>query len=141
MLHGDGKTNMNVSVELLRRSKSFLKNHPKSANIEEVLYIGSNAARGLGLTDEAVSLLTFLADSLVTAKDSHITYLYTKAFILDESGKKEEAKAIYKIVAEKHPDHEFGRDSQARLETIDLTDEQLIQWLNQKSAANQTGAN
>ncbi|MFN3918227.1 MAG: tetratricopeptide repeat protein [Flavobacteriales bacterium] len=131
MLHGDGKTNMNKSTELLILAKDFAGKYPESKSLENVLLIGSNAARGLGRIDDAIALLTQLIDKYASS-ENHVVYMYTRAFVMDEAGRKDMAKNAYTEVANKYPEHQFGLDSKARIETIDLTDEQLIEWLNQK---------
>ncbi|MEM7162372.1 MAG: tetratricopeptide repeat protein [Bacteroidota bacterium] len=95
----------------------------------------ANMARGLKTYPEAISIYQRILDNYPDSKnyvDSH----FMMAVVYDNDLKdKLNAKKVYAEVAQKYPDHKFGKDAQALLDNkmIDLSDEDLVKFLEEKN--------
>jgi tetratricopeptide (TPR) repeat protein len=122
------------SIKLLESSNNFTERFPENKEIKNILYKGVRAARGLEKHHEAIRLL----DKIIIAHpndEQTVDLLFEKAFIQDENLKNtEEAKRIYTKISQDYPDHQFGKDSKARLITIDMTEEEFTNWLMEQNA-------
>lgn len=121
-------TNKENAIKLLEGTNNFAERFKENSERRAIIYRGVMAARGLGNNNEAIRLL----DKILTEypnDNKKVDVLFEKAFLLDEKIKKtEKAKAIYSQIAKEYPTHQFGIDSKARLITIDMTDEQLLDF-------------
>ncbi len=116
------------AIKMLEASNKFAERFPESASRESMMYKGALAARGLEKYFEAVRILNKLCLDYPNSV-RYPDYAYEKAHIYDDIlGNKEKAKKIYTELAENYPDHQFGKDSKARLVLIDMTDEELMQY-------------
>lgn len=122
------------SIELLESVKKLSERFPDVENGEALKYKGILAARGLNKPYEALRLFDQLIKEYPKS-EKVIGYKFEKAVLLqDNLNGKEEARKIYEELAKNHPEHPFGRDSKAILATIDMTDEELINFLTSKNA-------
>lgn len=128
------ETNRENSIKLLEAANNFAERFPESPDRETILYKGSLAARGLDKAHEATRILDVLMRDYKTS-ERYPEYVYEKAFICDEQlQNKEQAKRLYQELAKDFPNHLYGQQSKERLETIDMTDEQLIEYFKKKNA-------
>ena len=126
--------NKENSIKLLESSNNFSERFPDNKERINVIYKGVRAARGLEKYHEAIRLL----DKMILEypnNEQTVELLFEKAFINDENLKnKEQAKRIYTKISEEYPEHQFGKDSKARLITIDMTEEEFINWLMEQNS-------
>lgn len=128
------ETNRENSIKLLEASNKFAERFPKSADREAVLYRGSLAARGLEKYFEAIRIFDVLIKDYPKS-ERYPDYVYEKAFICDEHLKnKEQAKKLYQELAHDYPNHIYGEQSKERLKTIDMTEEEFLNFLKNKNA-------
>jgi tetratricopeptide (TPR) repeat protein len=126
--------NKENSIRLLESSNKFAERFPNNSEKRNVIYKGVRAARGLQKYHEAVRLLDKIIKEYPD-DDKTVEILFEKAFLQDENLKNtEEARRIYTSIAEKYPEHQFGKDSKARLITIHMTDEEFTKWLIEQNA-------
>ena len=126
--------NRENSIKLLESSNNFVERFPENKEKKNILYKGVRAARGLEKYHEAVRLLDKIL-ALYPEDEQVVELLFEKAFIYDENLKNtEEAKRIYTKIAAEYPEHQFGQDSKSRLITIDMTEEEFMNWLTKQNA-------
>lgn len=133
----DSNTNLakkEESIKLLEAVKKLSERFPKVKNGENLKYKGVLASRGLNKPYEAVMILDQLVREYPNS-ERKVDYLFEKAVLLqDNLNGKEEARKIYTQLANDYPDHHLGKDSKNLLNMIDMTDEELIEFLNSKNA-------
>lgn len=126
--------NRENSIKLLESSNKFVERFPDNKEKRSVIYKGVRAARGLQKYHEAIRLLDNILREF-PEDNRTVEVLFEKAFLQDENLKNtEEAKRIYAQIAEKYPEHQFGKDSKSRLTTIDMTEEEFTKWLIEQNA-------
>ncbi|MFT4661686.1 MAG: tetratricopeptide (TPR) repeat protein [Patiriisocius sp.] len=111
----------------------FSTKHPKDEMSPEYLFRAANISRSFKKYDEAIRIYQRIVDlypayNMVT--ESH----FLIAFVYDSDlNDKEKASAIYEQVAKKYPNEKFGKEAAMRLETIHLTDEELMDMFRKKN--------
>lgn len=132
----DPKTNETSrpnAIKMLEASNNFAERFPESDKRESVMYKGALAARGLDKHFEAVRILHELGNEYGES-ERYPDYAYEEAFIYDDIiGDKQKAKTIYEQLAKDFPEHPFGKDSEARLKIIDMTDEELMEYFSNQN--------
>lgn len=111
---------------------NFQREEPETP---EFLFRGGDLARYIGRPKTAIELYTSVFNSF-PEYERRVEALNWIAFIYDYDLKdKEKAEHTYAQIIELFPDHKLADDARARLETIDLSDEELIELFKQKNAA------
>lgn len=130
------ETNVNreVAADLLQSYIRFTDTYPADERCADYLYKGAGIARGVGVHQRALEMYqTILNDYPEFPKQAETQFLI--AFTYDNDLKDiEAARMAYQEVIEVFPDHEFARQAEERLKTIDLTDEELIELFMQRNA-------
>jgi tetratricopeptide (TPR) repeat protein len=122
---GDQPTEI-TARKLMGAYLDFAIYQSKDDRVPEFLFRAGEWARYIGRKKKAVEVFQQVYDNYPDY-DRRIEALNWVAFICDfETGQKEEARAAYQKLANQHADHPLGKDAQARLQTIDLSDEELI---------------
>ncbi len=122
---GDEKEVKQIAAQLQTSSQVFVNangNDPRAMEVEE--YVVASALT-LGRFVLAVRHLDKLIEKY-PENEKVVEFMFQKAFILQQTKRMDEAKTAFQAVADKFPDHELGKNSLLVLETIDLSDEELI---------------
>lgn len=126
LLNKQLNTNIQTAKLLQEASNHFADKFPNSEDREDILYKSVLAARGMNKPYFAIQTLSKLIIEYPNSKHL-VDYKYEKASVFDfQLNAKGEAKKVYQEIVDNHPDSEWADDSKARLETIDLSDEELI---------------
>lgn len=121
------KTNIEVAQQLLEGSKIYISKFSNEENIKDVTYRAVQASEALGKNEEAVTHLNMLIRNH-PSDSSVVDWMFERAFIYDAKlNNKELAKKYYQEVVNNFPEHDFGVNAKARLQNIDMTDEELIE--------------
>ncbi|MDB4089604.1 hypothetical protein N9544_08300 [Flavobacteriales bacterium] len=121
------------SVKMLESAQKHSSNFTKSEHRREALRKGVRAAMGLNQDYEAVRLNTIIIDENST-DTTIIEEMNLRAFLYDKMNSKEEAKKAINEIIEKFPSHSSIDNHKARLKTIDLSDEELMELFEKKNA-------
>lgn len=122
---GDQPTEI-TARKLMGAYLDFATYQNQDERVPEFLFRAGEWARYIGRKKKAVEVFQQVYDTY-PAYAKRVEALNWVAFICDfETGQKEEARAAYQKLATDHADHPLGKDAKARLETIDLSDEELI---------------
>jgi len=101
--------------------------------VPEYLFRAGTWANYIGRKKKAVELFTNLYTNYKSF-DKRPEAMNMVAFIYDfELNEKQKAKEAYAVLIKAYPDHSFANDARMRLETIDLTDEELIKQFEQQN--------
>ena len=124
------------AFELLEAYQHYVKENPDDEKAADYLYKASGLAIGLNNPSLGVLLMDKVLENYKSYPKSD-EVLFQKAFTLDfQLEKKEEAKIVYELFIEKYPNSKLTLDAKARLETINLSDEDLLKLLKSKSVNN-----
>ncbi len=122
------------SVETLRDAyEEFVKRFPGDvAKSAEYLYKSAAISRGLGDPVQAIKTYTAILDKFgAYERAPEVQFLI--AFTYDEDmAEKELAREAYRDVIIKFPGDHWALQAEKRLETIDMSDEELMQFLLKK---------
>lgn len=101
--------------------------------VPEYLFRAGTWANYIGRKKKAVELFTNLYTNYESF-DKRPEAMNMVAFIYDfELNEKEKAKEAYANLIKAYPDHSLSNDARMRLETIDLSDEELIKRFEQQN--------
>lgn len=121
------------SIKMLESAQKHSSVYTKSDNRREAIRKGVRAAMGLNQDFEAIRLNTIIINE--NPEDSTIIEeMNLRAFLYDKMNSKEEAKKAINEIIEKFPNHSSIENHKARLKTIDLSDEELMQLFEQQNA-------
>ena len=132
------KTNGLHEASMRRLKDTYLEyadKFPKDELSADYCFRAANMAKGLKSYPEAIAIYQRILDNYPDFKnyvDSH----FMMAVVYDSDLKdKRNAKRIYMEVANKYPDHKFGKEAQALLDNniIDMSDEDLAKFLEEKN--------
>jgi len=103
------------------------------AEAPEYLYRAADLARYIGRPKKAIELYTNVFNSYTTYP-KRVEALNWIAFIYDyDLEDKQKAKENYALLISSFPEHPLADDARARLETIDLSDDELIELFRKKN--------
>ena len=115
-------------TELNEAYLNFVKEHPEDNRCPDYLFRAANIIRSQQKYDEAIQLCQQTIQKYPSFEKVDAVHFFI-AFIYDNDIQdKDKASTVYSKVAEKYPDTQFGKDAKARLKTIHLTDEELIEF-------------
>ncbi len=121
------------SVKMLESAQKHSSKFTTSENRREAIRKGVRAAMGLNQDYEAIRLNTIIIDE--NPNDSTIIEeMNLRAFLYDKMNAKEEAKKAIQEIIEKFPNHPSIENHKARLKTIDLSDEELMELFEKQNA-------
>ena len=132
--HHDG-----ISKELKASYLEYTEKFPEDDITPEFYFRAANMARALKNYPEALDIYRKIVKNYPDF-EHHVESHFMIALVYDNDlNDKFNAKRVYGEVAEKYPDHKFGQDAKLILETyIDLTDEELIKYLEEKNQESET---
>lgn len=122
-----------MADSLILEYDKFVSKYPDNEWSPEYLFNKANIYRSFGKFDEAIKIYRkIIAEypnfKMITASHFLIALIYES-----DLNNKEKAEEVYKEVAQLYPNEKFGQDAAERLKTIHLTDEELIQFFNEKN--------
>lgn len=121
------------SLLMLEAGKKHIEKFPKSINRREAIRKASKAAQGLQQDFEAVRILEIGISEF--ANDSNIIEeMNVRAFLFDKMDNKKKAREAYDEIIEKFPNHSSTVMHKARLSTLDMNEEELMEWLEKQNA-------
>lgn len=99
----------------------------------DFLFRAGELARYIGRPKKAVELYSNLFNGF-PEYPKRVETLNLIAFVYDfDLNEKEKARETYAQIIENFPEHKLAEDARARLETIDLSDEELIELFQEKN--------
>ncbi len=111
---------------------NFQHHEPEAA---EYTYRGADLARYIGRPKKAIELYTNVFNGY-PSYERRVEALNWIAFIYDyDLNEKQKAKENYALLIENFSEHALANDARARLETIDLSDDELIELFRKKNQA------
>ncbi len=112
---------------LARNYLEFASDHPGDERTPSFLYQAAGLNRGNGRYRKALNLYEKIRQEH-PGFEKQAECLFLQAFIHDQDlNNKDSAKVLYQQVIEEYPDHKFAQDAKARIETLHLSDEELIE--------------
>lgn len=121
------------SLLMLEAGKKHIEKFPKSINRREAIRKASKAAQGLQQDFEAIRILEIGISEF--ANDSNIIEeMNVRAFLFDKMDNKKKAREAYDEIIEKFPNHPSTVMHKARLSTLDMNEEELMEWLEKQNA-------
>lgn len=121
------------SLLMLEAGKKHIEKFPKSINRREAIRKASKAAQGLQQDFEAVRILEIGISEF--ANDSNIIEeMNVRAFLFDKMDNKKKAREAYDEIIKKFPNHPSTVMHIARLSTLDMNEEELMEWLEKQNA-------
>ncbi len=132
-LSSDVKLDKVKGHELLRSYLDYANAYRDDSIAAVYLFKAGDVARNLGRYKQAISILTNLHDGFPKhTKKAETAFLI--AFIQDNDlHDREMAKKAYEHVIELYPEHALARDAEARIQTLYMTDEEMIEMFRKKN--------
>lgn len=116
--------------------KAYLNYHNKFNNDSlsaDYLFKAGNVALGLGKTNQAIDLFRSAHDGY-PGYEKKVEAVYMAAFIYDnELHLTDTAQKFYEFVIANYPEHKLAKDAAARIQTLHMTDEELIKMFEKKN--------
>jgi tetratricopeptide (TPR) repeat protein len=127
--------NQQVARKLMGEYIDFVNFQHDDPLVPEYMFRAGTWANYLGRKKKAVELFESLHQNY-PSYEKRVEALNMVAFIYDfELQEKEKAKEAYALLIKTYPDHPLANDARARLETIDMTDEEMIKYFEKKNKA------
>ncbi|MCB0761023.1 MAG: tetratricopeptide repeat protein [Flavobacteriales bacterium] len=121
------KIDTQVGYELMRAYLDYSNQFHGDSISAEFMFKAGDVARNVGRHKQAISIFSNLHDSYPKFNRLPET-AFIVAFIYDNDlNDREMAKKSYEKVIELYPEHKLAQDAQARIETLYMTDEELIE--------------
>ncbi|NNC82499.1 MAG: tetratricopeptide repeat protein [Flavobacteriales bacterium] len=134
MFDKDKKFDEDIARDLMGDYEQFAEEFPEHEMAPEFLDRAANIARQLkeyerGLENYQTIVVRYPDFEKIIETKFLIAFMYDV-----ELKNKEKAEEKYKAVAEQYPDHVFGKNAKDRLVTLHMSDEELIEFFNQKNS-------
>ena len=132
-LNGDTKIDKVKGHELMRSYLDYANAYRDDSIAGVYLFKAGDVARNLGRYKQSISILTNLHDGFPKyTKKAETAFLI--AFIQDNDlHDREMAKKAYENVIKLYPEHTLASDAQARIQTLYMTDEEMIEMFRKKN--------
>ncbi|MEY3398486.1 MAG: hypothetical protein RL220_1080 [Bacteroidota bacterium] len=117
--------------ELLRQYQSYYNAHPQDSLAGIFLYRASKVAQAMGNERKAIELLTNYHDGFPNHPDRADAALMV-GLIYDQMQDKKEARKAYERVIQLYPGTPQAADAQGLLNLVDMSNEELLKWLDSK---------
>ncbi|MDA0973487.1 MAG: hypothetical protein O2867_07120 [Bacteroidetes bacterium] len=119
---------------LMTAYEAFNTEFKENEMAPEFLFRAANVARSFNEYDRALSCYeTILADH--PEYENIIETKFLIAFMYDNDFKdKDKAEELYKKMAAEYPRHLFGKEAAQRLETLHMTDQEMLEHFKRKNA-------
>jgi tetratricopeptide (TPR) repeat protein len=118
--------------------RDYAQNNPKDSITPEYLFKAGEVSIGLKEYDQAAGFFERIYNNYPDY-NKRVESLYLVGFVYDEHANNYgKAKEYYEKVVANHPDHGFADDAKASIETLGLSDEEIIKKFEakQKEMAN-----
>lgn len=120
------KFDESVAKRVVQFYRDYATNNPKDSITPEYLFKAGEVSIGLKDYETATGLFERIYNNYPNF-NKRIESLYLVGFVYDEHiGNYGKAREYYEKVLNNHPDHEFADDAKASIETLGLTDEEII---------------
>lgn len=124
-----------ISRNQLTLCEQYIEKYDTAQNAAIVLAYGAKAARASQQHEKAVKMYSRIINSY-PAYPEMAEVMFLKAFILDQEIKqKDRAKEAYTALMTKYPEHPFSKDAEVLVSQLYMSDEEMIQWLQEKNKA------
>lgn len=110
----------------------FADNYPEDSLTPYYLHHAAQLALSMDLIDEMVDCYDRVIDNYPDYEKLDECY-YEKGIALDNSGRKEQARQAYQDFLETYPDHFLAEDIRKAIPLLDMSDELLLEFLNQNN--------
>ncbi len=137
------ETNLNLELagDLVKAYFNFTNNYHDDERSPEYLFKAGSVAQGMGNYRQAIDIFEDVHEGFPNY-EKRTESIYLMAFIYDNNlNDRLMAEKIYEKVIELYPEHYLAQDSQARLSTLFMTDEQMIELFKKKNAESDDEAN
>jgi len=125
--------NKQKTLETINNYQKFIEKYPEDSLSEKFLYLSAQLSKGMGQNGEAIHHFKVFLEKYPNSKKAPKA-LFLIAMIYDNDIKdKKEAKKYYQKFIEKYPDNELTKDAKTLLQYIDLSNEELLKVLQEKS--------
>lgn len=122
-----------LANDLMRHYFEYKNLYPKDSVAPEFLFKGAQLAMSIDKDRKAIEVLDKLYDGY-PEYEKRVEVLNLIAFIYDyELNDREMARKNYQFLIQNFPDHPYAEDAAARLTTINMSDEELIEHFNKKN--------
>lgn len=125
----------NMARNLVKFYTQYADNNPKDSISAEYLFKAGEVC--IGLKDYKMAIANFqrIYDNF-PSYNKRVESLYLVGFVHDEYlDQYAQAQDFYQKLIDDHPDHSFADDAQASIETLGLSDEEIIQRFEEKNKA------
>lgn len=124
-----------VGHDLMKKYIAFANAFPKDSLTPGYLFDAAGIGQSLGKARQSIDLLRNVHDGFPSF-EKRVESAFLMAFIYqNDLNDRIQAKALYEQVIEKYPDDPWADQARASLATLDLTDDQLLEFLKEKNAA------
>ena len=131
--NGGDQPDAKIARKLMAAYMEFSNFQREEPETPDFLFKAAELARYIGRPKKAIDLYSDLFNGF-PSYPRRVETLNLIAFIYDyDLNEKEKASETYAMIIENFPDHKLADDARARLETIDLSDEELIELFKQRN--------
>lgn len=122
-----------VGNQLMKEYINYSNQFHNDSLSSEYLFKAGGIARNLKKFRKAIEIYQNVHDGFPNYHQ-RTEAMFLIAFIYDNDlNDRERAKEHYELVIDTYPEHKFAQDAAARLETLHMTDDQLIEYFEQKN--------
>ena len=108
----------------------FADTYPTDSMAAPYLHRAAHVALSMDLIDDMVKCYDRIIDNYPDYEKLDECY-YEKGIALDNAGRKEEARKAYQDFLDEFPDHFLADDIRKAISLLDMSDELLLEYLNQ----------
>lgn len=122
----DAKKDKETAIQLIEKSKNYVKEFPKDSASAEILFKAADVARGLGEYGKAIQMWGEVWRDYQDYENAPQA-LFLQGFTFDADLKdKDLAEQYYKKFLKNYPEHPLAAQVKMLLSVIDKTSEELI---------------
>ena len=134
----DDKTlmyNKEETLNTINLYQKFIEKYPKDSLSVKFLYQCAQLSKSIDLYGEAIHNFKLLIEKYPNNKNTPKAMFLIGMIYENDIKNKDKAKEAYQKFIEKYPNDELSDDAKTLLQYIDLSDEELLKVLKEKSAA------
>ena len=129
--------NRKASLAYVDACEAYALVYPKAADAPEYLFKAAEVSSSLRTFPKSISLYDWILDRYPNYEKAS-TSLFLKGFTFENRlGDDDKAREIYTDFIKQYPDHDLVDDIQFLIENLGKTDEEILQMIEEKRAANQ----
>ncbi|MBQ6956526.1 MAG: tetratricopeptide repeat protein [Bacteroidales bacterium] len=118
--------------KMLSYCTQFADRFPDDTLAASYLHRAAHIALGMDLIDDMVAYYDRIIDNYPDYERLDECY-YEKGIALDNAGRKDQARKAYQDFLDEYPDHFLADDIRKAIPLLDMSDELLLQFLNENS--------